>query len=157
MIVCGIDPGTTGAVAFIHPAHGLMCVEDLPVKSTGGQTIKNRIDACGFADLIRRYVPADESALFAIEDAPPFGKSTLSSASLEASKATIQAVLDLGRFDSTSVRPQAWKKLFGIGSDKDEALNVARTIFGMAGFERKKDHNRAEAALIAHYARKVLA
>ncbi len=154
MIFAGIDPGLTGAVSFIHVDHGLIAVDDLPVMPTDGGTIKNEIDVQRFRDLVRRWVPADESALFFVEHASPFGKSALSSASLEASKASIMAVLRLGGFDVRRVPPQTWKKFFGLSSDKDAALEVARTLFGMAGFERKKDHNRAESALIAHYGRR---
>lgn len=50
------------------------------------------------------------------------------------------------------VRPQDWKKFFELGRDKDESLDLARSRFSECSFPLKKDHNRAEACLIALWA-----
>lgn len=49
-----------------------------------------------------------------------------------------------------TVRPQEWKKHFGVGSDKDRARELAMERWPDHAqlFKRKKDDGRAEAALI---------
>ena len=52
------------------------------------------------------------------------------------------------------IRPQEWKKALGLSSDKEKSLEMARRLFpdlAKTTFGRKKDHGRAEAALIAWY------
>lgn len=157
MIIAAIDPGLTGAIAFLDEKHGLIAVKDLPTMPTDGGVIRREINVVAFRYLILRWVPADASVLFVMEHASPFGKSAMSSASLEATKAALMAVIRMGGYDVKKVRPQEWKKMYLLGSDKNEAIELARSMFGTTGFERKKDHNRAEAALIAHYGLKTYA
>ena len=48
--------------------------------------------------------------------------------------------------------PATWKKHFGLlRQDKGASLELARKLFPEAPLSRKKDHNRAEALLIARY------
>ena len=48
------------------------------------------------------------------------------------------------------VSPQLWKRHYSlIGKDKQESLELARDLFGASWFKLKKDHNKAEAALIS--------
>ena len=52
-------------------------------------------------------------------------------------------------------RPAAWKKAYAlIGKDKDASRQLATQMFPWAELARKKDHGRAEALLIADWARK---
>lgn len=63
-----------------------------------------------------------------------------------------QAMAALLNMEIVLVTPQAWKKHFNLlGRDKDDSLNLARLSFGLDLFPLKKDHNRAESALIAAY------
>jgi crossover junction endodeoxyribonuclease RuvC len=50
------------------------------------------------------------------------------------------------------VAPSRWKKHFRLSADKDEARGLALRLWpNSEHFSRKKDHGRAEAALIARY------
>lgn len=49
------------------------------------------------------------------------------------------------------VTPASWKKALGLSSEKSESLQKARAMFPHAPLARQKDHNRAEALLIAHF------
>ena len=49
------------------------------------------------------------------------------------------------------VSPQRWKRDLGITSNKEDGLKLARELFPDAPLTRKKDHNRAEALLIAYW------
>ena len=55
----------------------------------------------------------------------------------------------------TSVRPQVWKKALGVTSDKNTSLALARELFPEAVLDLKKHHGKAEALLIAEYARRL--
>jgi crossover junction endodeoxyribonuclease RuvC len=50
-----------------------------------------------------------------------------------------------------SIHPAVWKKTFGLSTNKDDSRFKAVELFPDARgyFARKKDHNRAEAALLA--------
>jgi hypothetical protein len=52
------------------------------------------------------------------------------------------------------VSPQAWKKLFGVGNDKEAARACCLRLYPDAPVTRVKDHNRAEAILVAHWLRR---
>jgi len=52
------------------------------------------------------------------------------------------------------VTPQVWKKSMNLTSDKNESLAAARIAFPQAVLKLKKDHGKAEALLIAEYARR---
>lgn len=48
--------------------------------------------------------------------------------------------------------PNSWKKKMDLTSDKEECRAYARQLFPMVELNRKKDHNRAEALLLAYHA-----
>jgi len=52
------------------------------------------------------------------------------------------------------VTPQIWKKSMNVTSDKEQSLAEARQRFPQAVLKLKKDHGKAEALLIAEYARR---
>jgi len=54
------------------------------------------------------------------------------------------------------VRPQAWKKEFGlIKKEKGDSIRVAQELFPLADITLKKHHGRAEALLMAEYGRRM--
>jgi hypothetical protein len=65
----------------------------------------------------------------------------------------LRAELDRTAVKVEVITPQEWKKFYGIGHDKDKARQVATTLYPESAgfFKRIKDHNRAEACLIAHW------
>ena len=68
-------------------------------------------------------------------------------------------MLECLKYPVQYVAPQRWKKAFALGSDKAMALETARRLYPGAAAElkRQKDHNRAEAVLLAHWGRGELA
>ena len=58
------------------------------------------------------------------------------------------------------VKPQTWKKEFGLNSNKADSIRVAQQLFPDANLIpercRKEDHNIAEAILLSLYARRKL-
>jgi hypothetical protein len=153
VVVIGIDVGLTGAVAAVDN-HGTCSIADLPTL-----TLTRRIDGRALILLLRQFVPAGEPALCVFEDVrprpnPKRGTSIVTEGSLMRSRGIVEAVTDIARFDTKVVQPQVWKRFYGLlGKDKEAARAMARSLYPMAQGElaRKKDHNRAEALLIAHY------
>jgi crossover junction endodeoxyribonuclease RuvC len=77
-----------------------------------------------------------------------------SQGSMMRSRGIVEAVADIARLEIKVVQPQTWKRFYGLlGKDKGEARELACRLYpGQAPqFKRVKDHNRADATLLAHY------
>lgn len=161
MLICGIDPGLTGAIAFIDH-EGLRGVFDLPtmlIANAGPKAlVKRQCDGRQLAALMRENHKADEAALVIIEDVQAIGGSAIQTmGSMMHTKGLIEGVLAAKGYDVMFVRPQAWKRLYGLSKDKAAGLTLARQLYPHCdAFKRAKDHNRAEAALIARYGQRHL-
>lgn len=161
LISIGIDPGLTGAIAAINPLTGAAVIVDLPtVEVIGGGMVKRRIDGLQLARALRVMVEAGNSVsvtcelVHAIAGKREGQGGMQQMGSLMRTFGAIEAILDAVRFPTSYVRPQAWKKTFGLTKDKGAGLDMARRLYpgaGAAFLTRAKDHNRAEALLIAHF------
>lgn len=161
MIVIAVDIGVTGAISAIKPG-GAAEVHDLPTLAVAGKRmVRRRIDARGLAEMVRRLVPAGEVAIGVIEDIHMRpGNGGAATASLSHSRGVVEAVLELARVGVNVVSPATWKRHMGLlGEDKAASLDLARGLYPCTAhmLTRAKDHNRAEAILLAHYGRQVLA
>jgi Holliday junction resolvasome RuvABC endonuclease subunit len=155
MRVLGVDPGISGGLAIIEIAHGaapslIECI-DIPVVGTGA---KERIDVAAIRNFIDRRKPFH--AL--IERAQAMPKQGVSS-SFKYGRAVgaIEAAITLCSIPVEIVEPPAWKRFWKLpGKDKESARQKALQLFPAAHavLARKKDHGRAEAALIALYGAK---
>lgn len=154
MIVVGIDPGLTGAFAAVDSA-GTYTVEDMPtVPLPGNGLVRRRIDGLRLARALRNMVPAGHACLVVMEDVQAIGGSAVQTmGSMMRSVGTAEAAVEILRMDLKRAQPKAWKKFYGLGADKAASLEIARTLFPNIGhmLKRAKDHNRAEALLLAHY------
>ena len=76
---------------------------------------------------------------------------------LKAHYGAIKALLRLLCHDRIiTVYPRTWKAAFEITSDKQTALEVARKLFPELDLRHKKQHNIAEAALLAYYGHSIV-
>lgn len=158
MLTIGIDPGLTGAIAMLDH-HGvpraLRDIPTMPIAEAGPKsTVKTEIDVRALYLLLRELVPADERAICVLEHASSVGAELgeMAKLSLAATKASIITVLRLQGHDVRRVAPAAWKRHFRIGKEKNAALDLARSMYGqLPELKRVKDHNRAEALLIARF------
>ena len=143
-VILAIDPGMTGALAFIDHAGELIAVHDMPV-------VSKEIDAAGLADLIAQASP---SAAIIERVASRPGEAPRAAFTFGRTYGTaigIVAALDLPMH---LVTPPVWKKHHRIPADKEAARALALRLWpGHADrFKHKKDAGRAEAALIGRYA-----
>lgn len=146
--ILGIDPGASGAIAFLFPSRpDLIGVEDVPLAA-------GLIDAATLARRIRQMAPT----LAMIEQVGPMPKQGVSSTfKFGAAYGAVQGVVAALEIPVHFVTPGRWKKHFRLSADKEEARALAIRFWpGSQHFERKKDHGRAEAALIARFGAETL-
>jgi crossover junction endodeoxyribonuclease RuvC len=150
MKILGVDPGIHGALALINiiddAAPQLVDVLDVPVIGTGA---KERINTMLVRDWLAQYAP-DHALIERAGAMPKQGvASTFKYARAVGSLETVVACSDI---PYSIIEPSVWKKFHHLpGKDKEAARQRALQLFpgAHALFSRKKDHQRAEAALIA--------
>ena len=156
MRVLGIDPGVTGAWAIVEVLAGaeprLLDVGDLPVKTVKlSKRNARQLDAGGLDALFDRLLTLDAPDRIIVErltGAP--GVTSTTAFSLGWTAATIDTLLTLRDWDYLKTHPSVWKRALLVPADKHGAKNRATRIFKTdKHWPREKDHNRAEAALIA--------
>jgi len=155
--VIGIDPGLSGALAVVSGQPGAFtveCVHDLPTYSETTTTgkVRRHVDPVAFAALLDEIGPVDRVVCERMI-APP-AISGMSAFSMGATMATIIAVLRMaGLRGYKLVVSSVWKRALDVPADKEAARKHAIMLFASDDhWKLKKDHNRAEAALIAAYA-----
>lgn len=159
--VMGIDPGITGGMALIGTLRDGVC--DLPVQTMVNSSRKEIvIDACELGrklhEVKRQFTGSGRELVVYVERTQPMKDSAMTAFSMGQSRGIILAVLSVLKVPFVQVLPQKWKKFHGlVGCDKDASRTLAIQLYpDMADFlKRKKDHNRAEALLIATYGSKM--
>jgi crossover junction endodeoxyribonuclease RuvC len=138
-MILGVDPGKTGAIAMLY-ADGKLYVEDAP-------SFDKELNAAAIASLLNEFTP--EIAI--IEAVNSFGMGRQSAFNFGQGVGVYKGVFGAMGIPYVSVTPAKWKKHFGLGKDKDESRQAATRLFPANSdlFKRKKDSDRAEAALIA--------
>lgn len=154
MIAVGIDPGLTGAVALVD-SRGSCAVFELPtIPIPGGGLVKRRIDAASLARQLRNFCPVGEPVRVAVEAVHTIGSrnnAVQTQGSLMRTLGAIEGVLEVLRLSFVAVEPQVWKGFYGLGSEKRASLEKALLLYPGAPINLAKDHNKAEALLIAHW------
>lgn len=156
MIVAGIDPGLHGAVAILDHDGSLLTVFDLPtVEEIHGKGTRSRIAPALLQDELIGDVRISVAYIEHVSSSPQMG--VTSAFRMGEAFGSVLAVLQCCGVRTELVRPQVWKKAMGLTSDKDVARGRAIEMFPSQSdlFRRVKDHDRAEAALIAEYGRRV--
>lgn len=140
----GIDPGKSGAVALIHEDGEL--VQDWPGSPAGAADVltdwrtEYRVELAGL-ELVHSMPGQGVKSMFTFGE--NFG--------------AWQGLLSALRIPFVMPRPREWQAGLVRPSDgpdtKTRSLNVARRLFPDAELSRKKDHGRADALLLAWWAR----
>lgn len=148
-IQIGIDPGLSGAIAFIGH-DGAAVVWDLPV-------IRDKslawIDGSALLSMIINERGGQQAtALIERVSAMP-GQGVSSSFQFGVGFGSILGVLQALRIPIELITPRTWKKSYGLDADKKAALHKARLLFPDVDLHLEKHDGRAEALLIAKYAR----
>lgn len=139
MKILGVDPGVRGALVVMRngkrPRHWKM-----PMESRG----KHGYDIAGIAKIIRKERPD----LVVVEQ-------VTRPASIVRCMGIFQAISITLDLPVCTVRPQVWKRHFGLSADKNESIALACSMWPKLKkvVRRKSDDGIAEAALIAEYGR----
>ena len=145
----GVDPGATGALALVDEFGALLDVEDVPIVVVRG---KSRLSAPLIADLIRRWNP-DRAIVEQVNAMPKNGGASMFAFGYGAG--ALEGVLAAMGVPVDFVTPSVWKRAMRLSADKGLSRMTAQRRWPNAAplFKRVKDDGRAEAALLAEYAR----
>lgn len=142
-MICGIDPGRAGAIAWLSEAGHLVEVRDLPVTKEGlmpavlAEWLRERTVTHAFLERVAARPGAGVSGMF------NFGRGY----------GQIEGVLAAAGVPVSLVTPSKWKADLRLPADKSASrARAARLWPGLAGcFSRVKDDGRAESALLGLY------
>lgn len=150
-VFIGVDPGVTGAVAAVDQSGNFVDCFDVPTFKIGKRSC---IDPKAIAEMIEE-IPGSISRVCIEETGPRPGEGVCSSFTSGRVFGVLLGVFAAMRAPVVLVRPAKWKKSYGLSGDKEQSRGEAILLFPDASLSRKKDHNRAEALLIADYARRM--
>lgn len=156
MIVIGIDPGITGAVAIVSTEdEGRQPVVFSP--ELFKHRNKNRISETWFWDTLRSL--PDNHYVVIEEQSPRPGEGSVGAFTSGWNTAVYYVAAKMHGSRIVWVQPATWKKHFGlIGADKDASRATAKELFpSLTGsLSAKAHHGRAEALLIAWWGKQTI-
>lgn len=151
-MIIGIDPGQTGALAFLDKGK-VAALVDMPVMArTHGQG--KQVDPYALATLILEHGQGRIDGAVLEQVSAMKGQGVTSCFNFGESVGIIKGVLGALQISVRLVTPQRWKKAAGlIGKDKDAARSLAIQMHPEAAGEltRKKNIGRADAVCIARF------
>ena len=169
MISLGIDIGLSGALAVVR-GEQLLDVQDMPTREKPGESlIRREVDGRALYELVLRMCGerSDEAIAVCLENVYGMRKvqtgRTPGIAGVFAfgdTRGAIRTVIEVLRLKPQWVAPVSWKRHFGLVKPKDApqgevdkhaARLKALELYPHADLQRVKDHNRAEAILIARF------
>lgn len=155
-VVVGCDPGLSGAIAFMDPTGVLERVEDWPI-------IRDRslgwVDGGALRSLLLDALHG-RPAVAIVERVGSMPKQGVASTfAFGVAFGSILSLIQSAGISIELVTPASWKAAAGLGPDKHASLFKARLLYPDAPLTRIRDHNRAEAILLARHglARRVAA
>jgi crossover junction endodeoxyribonuclease RuvC len=157
MIYLGVDPGLDGAMAVLGLTENTVLVYDTPTLVIKGRGLKRQYHATVMAERLR---PITRDALALIERVHAMPKQGVRSMhTLGVGCGLWEGMLAALAIPYEYVTPQRWKKtmLDGQGKDKDAARFKAQALFPQIELHLKKHDGRADALLIAEFARRTRA
>ncbi len=171
MWFCGIDPGVSGAIAFYkNDILGEdLCVHDFVTVKGGSSSnqyhkAEHRKDIAitETADIISRHIHNRGKIKLVYLETPHSLPNDGHVGAFRFGKAcgVIDGILGTLGLQVVPAMPHVWKKRLNLSSSKESSLKLARETFSKIPhaqeyFKNKKDHDRAEAALLAWYAHQV--
>jgi hypothetical protein len=143
LCIMGSDPGLGGANSFFYPKQNVIAVYDMPV-------VAGDVDAATLAALIAQMRP-DMAFVELVASRP--GQGVASMFKFGCGFGILRGVIAASGVPMHLVSPAKWKRSFGLDSDKEKSRALALRLWPTRSdlFGRKKDHGRAESALLARY------
>jgi len=152
-VFIGIDPGLTGAVAFLGEDGDFLLWDTVTILKGSG-SVKSEVNASALYQHLMKVSQQTAVAVLERVNSMP-GQAASSTFSLGDSFGTARACLACAGIPTTYVTPQTWKKHFKLTSDKEEARALAIKLYPTAELHLKKHVDRAEALLMATYCKQI--
>lgn len=155
MLIIGIDPGFTGAVACYNPRSGDITVSDMPVtKDKKNRTILDHPGVLALFEGCQHYHVMAVLEFVAARQ----NQSAPATFRFGQGYGALEMALAANKIPVQYATPAKWKGYFGLSSDKGVSRAYATQRFPHAAsfFSRVKDDGRAEASLLALYGAEVL-
>jgi len=156
MIYLGIDPGLDGGVGVIaNDAKLVFGVPTLIRKKAKGT--KREYLVGQMANILRDTLRSGSGVLAYLEDVHAFPmQGTVSMFNMGEGKGIWLGILSALEIPYELISPQSWKKAMGLNKDKEASRLLALRLFPELtdALKLKKDEGKAEAILIAEYARR---
>lgn len=155
-MILGIDPGLSGALAFMDDKE--LLIYDVPTfEITRNGKKKRQIDLQILLSIMQNKDLGTTHAFLEHVNAMP-GQGVSSMFQMGRGYGQIEMGLAAAGIPVTYITPQVWKKALSVPKDKDGARQRASQLMPQwaHNWPLKKHDGRAEAALIALYARKNL-
>lgn len=163
MIYLGIDPGLTGAIAAVCACRGYLVIADIPTCGNGqaGGSMRRWVDVAALGAWFSHFRLASnataEGGIMACMERPiPMPRLPAQTiASQFDTVGALRGFLGSRGVEVRMVEPARWKRMYGLGRDKAASRRVAMSLYPEAKpvLDRIKDHNRAEALLLADWLR----
>ena len=155
MLVIGIDPGITGSICFFEDGKIIDLIE-MPNMADGKKQKRQVNGAQIYNEILLRTKNVDKKNIKVVIEhvsAMP-GQGVTSMFNFGQSFGVLKGICSAMQLSMHFVRPAKWKKFFNlINAEKDASRTKAIEIFPYISTQlsRKKDANKADAALIASF------
>lgn len=149
MVILGIDPGLSGAIAVLDLSNKLLAVHDMPTTIVrSGKSDKRQLSEAMLSSIIRQ-TNAEHAYLEFVSARP--GQGVTSMFNFGVGYGAIRGVLAGLQVPMSTVTPMKWQRDLTIAKGKDANRARAAQLFPEFAylFARVKDDGRADAALIA--------
>ena len=153
MIVVGIDPGLSGAIAILEN-NKVLNIFDMPVMAEGKKN-KRQLNSAQLVNIIKDSTKSDTEIVVVVEqvNAMP-GQGVTSMFNFGQTFGAIKGVCAALELPIFFVRPSKWKKHFElINSSKDSSRTKVIEMYPSLSSQlsKKKDVNKSDAILIARF------
>ena len=155
MLVIGIDPGITGSICFFEDGK-IIDLIDMPNMADGKKQKKQVNGAQIYNEILLRTKNVEKRNIKVVIEhvsAMP-GQGVTSMFNFGQSFGGLKGICSAMQLSMHFVRPAKWKRFFNlINAEKDASRTKAIEIFPYISTQlsRKKDANKADAALIASF------
>ena len=153
MKIIGIDPGLSGAIAFLEN-NKVLGIFDMPVMSEGKKN-KKQLNSAQLVNIFRENMNNEEETIVVVEqvNAMP-GQGVTSMFNFGQTFGAIKGVCAALNLPIFFVRPSKWKKYFELlNSSKDASRTKVIEMYPKLSNQltKKKDVNKSDAILIAKF------
>ena len=153
MILIGIDPGLTGAIAILE-GKKVLNIYEMPVMAEGKKN-KKQLNSAQLVALIKEYANNNDDVVVIVEqvNAMP-GQGVTSMFNFGQTFGAIKGICAALKLPIFFVRPLKWKKHFElVNSSKDSSRTKAIEMYPTLSNQlaKKKDVNKSDAILIARF------